>query len=201
MTREKYKYPILVVELQGRNRDDVLANVLKKLDKIITNPDWVEGDLGFTVPKIYVVPANYSWTREALSKCVNSTSEPTLVLISEGASYIDEDGKKKKQKRSDLGELFDRKTRNFKVGHLSQVNDCTDEADRNDISKMVNSAVRLIREKIQTDDEPFSLVYDFDGNTIVESIDYYAKLNPRENQHPTLDSSLELLIQNYIAKS
>ena len=201
MTREKYKYPILVVELQGRNRDDVLANVLKKLDKIITNPDWVEGDLGFTVPKIYVVPANYSWTREALSQCVNSTSEPTLVLISEGASYIDEDGKKKKQKRSDLGELFDRKTRNFKVGHLSQVNDCTDEADRNDISKMVNSAVRLIREKIQTDDEPFSLVYDFDGNTIVESIDYYAKLNPRENQHPTLDSSLELLIQNYIAKS
>lgn len=200
MTREKYKYPILVVELQGRNRDDVMANVLKKLDEIITNPSWVEGDLGFAVPKIYVIPANYSWTRKALSECVNATSEPTLVLISEGATYIDENGKKVKQKRSELEKLFDRKTRNFKVGHLSQVNDCTDDADRDEIIKMVNSAVSIISEKIQKDDEPFSLVYTFAGFTMVEPIDYYAKLNPRENQHPTLDSSLEELIQTYIAK-
>lgn len=200
MTREKYKYPILVVELQGRNRDDVMANVLKKLDEIITNPCWVEGDLGFTVPKVYVIPANYSWSREDLKECVNATAEPTLVLISEGASYIDENGKKVKQKRGDLEKLFDRKTRNFKVGHLSQINDCTDEDDKEEILRMVNSAVSLISEYIPKEDTPFSLVYSKDGNVMVKSIDYYAQLNPRENQHPTLDSSLERLIQTYIAK-
>lgn len=201
MTREKYQYPILVVELQGRNRDDVLANVLKELDRIISYPSWTEGRLGLTIPKIYAIPANYSWSKEALKECVNSTSEPTLVLLSEGASYIDEEGKKKRQKKSDLENIFNRKTRSFKVAHLSQVNDCTDDADREAISKMVRSAVFMIRESIQKEDLPFSLVYNKDGRAIVKPINYYAKLNPRENQNPTLEPSLEELVQAYIARN
>ena len=48
------------------------------------------------------------------------------------------------------------------------------------------------------DGKSFSLKFNEFSSATIEPIDYWAKLNPREGQKPTLDPELEKLLKKYI---
>lgn len=183
-TLEGIEEPVLIVELQGRNRDDILARVLNLVQH------WLSNIGPFADPEIFAIPANYDWDLDALTIAVNMSKIPTLILLSEGASI----------KRSELKKLIARKCRSGEVAHLSQMNGLTDEEDRMFIKSLIDRATGLWKEAVDAG-EPFSIVYDeeFGKPPRVEAIDYFAKLNPREAQKAMLSPEWETVIKNYIA--
>lgn len=203
-TRNDGDFSVAIVELQGRNRDNILANVvmqLKEEQRQMVGHGYTEGidkiiysNVG-TID-IFAVPANYEWSMEKLSKAVNKSSKPTLVLYSEGAKI---DGRK--VKKSDFKNAFSRKTRDFAVGHLSQVNDQTEfSMDRWDIKTIVGKIYEVISQSLQYN-KSFSIVMNsiYNSKITTEPIDYFAKRNPKENQHPTLPKADEEALKEYIA--
>ena len=182
-TRDNRAFSVSAIILQGRNRDDLLAHVLKA---IVSSP--VAG-LDQQYIDVFAIPANYEWDRERLIKSVEASDKPVLMLISEGATLI----------KSELHTTFSKKkVRIYSVAHLAQVNGGTTEKDIEGISQLVDKLVPYLEIGIKKD-EPFSLVVSHDFTSVrVEKVDYYAKLNPREGQHPTLKPSLEMLLKQYL---
>ena len=180
-TRTKFKAPGLIVELQGRNRDDILANVIVKTE--VCKFD--------NKPLIFAIPANYNWNMENLISQVNNQKNdqiPVLVLVSEGANneLISRFNMKTYEF---LQKQFIRKTRTFEIGHLTQMNGCTDEDDMAEIQEMLAMAFLPMINAIKIG-KPFSIAYNNNMVTI-EDINYYRELNPRSGQNPKLPKVLE----------
>ena len=178
-TRDNEAFGVVVVELQGRNRDDIMANVLKEFDlkgKI--------ADFPLSEVLLKVIPANYPCDYEGLIKEVNSSYKRTLIFLSEGASI----------KMGDLTHDIKRKVRTFIVGHRSQANCMTSPEDEAYYNEWVDKACEVIK------DDPYGnycLAY-INGKIEKKPIDYYAKLNPRENQEAFLSEDLETLLNEYM---
>ncbi len=172
------------VELQGRNRDDILANVLYSIYR-----QGGISDFSLKEIDIFAVPANYPVSHTSLIRAVDISSNPTLILISEGA----------KIKTDDMQKMFSRKVRTFKIAHLSQINACTNDSDVTYIfrlcEKIWSNMPKLLRAG-----EPFSFKIHGDGQVSVMPIDYYAKLNPREGQKAELPSYLEDILKAYMPR-
>lgn len=173
--------PVLVVELQGRNRDDIIANVLQKIDQKTLN-------FGRTPLKVGAITANYPVNFKSLME-LRERKEPLLILLSEGALFS----------KSEIKTLFHgKKVRTFEVAHLSQMNGATSDEDRAEIKRAVEIATRVLPNLIDIG-MPFAFVFDADVEEVcVETIDYYANKNPSENQHPTLGNELEDIVRSYI---
>ena len=178
-TRDKNGFGVVAVELQGRNRDDIIANVLQTFVKNRSVADCDLQDL-----LLRVVPANIETVKEILVDEINQSSKRTLVLISEGANL----------KMQDLINEINRKVRSLTIGHLSQSNGLTTKADEHEYGLWIDQITSIIAQNPQ---ECFSVVrkgYSYKK----ESIDYYAKLNPREGQVAKLKNSLSELLKNYM---
>ena len=180
-TRTKFTAPGLIVELQGRNRDDILANVILKIELCKFDQK----------PLIFAIPANYDWNMEKLISQVNKPENeqtPVLVLASEGSTkeIISRCGLKTYEF---LQKQFVRKTRTFEIGHLTQMNGCTDEDDMAEIQQMLNMSFTPMLNAIKAE-KTFAIAFNNDMARL-ENIDYYLKLNPRCGQHPRLSDVLE----------
>lgn len=181
-TRTGLKAPGLIVELQGRNRDDILANVLQEIR---------EGNCRVSEKEhtaVIAIPANYDWSISRFIEAVNKQTmvqTPILVLYSEGA----------KTSKSTLKDIMLRKVRTYEVGHLSQVNSMTNDSDIEELETMLQRAYGSMVNAIKLG-KSFCLAYNH--TVTVEDIGYYARLNPREGQNPTLSKSLESTLKDYI---
>ncbi len=180
-TRDNGKFSVVAVELQGRNRDDILANVLQYF--------WRQGYVGRSCADeevlFRVVPANYETNEEVLIGEINNSEKRTLILFSEGA----------KLKVSDLQKLTHRKVRTVIVGHAVQSNGMTTEEDMQRYRDWLTDVVNLIEEEPE-----YSYCIVNDGiSRWKEPIDYYAKLNPREGQQAIMSKGLENLLKAYMA--
>ena len=178
-TKDNGEYSVVAVELQGRNRDDILAKVLQHF--------WRQcyiADCDFSDIMLRVVPANYESNQEELLKEINTSKQRTLILVSEGA----------KLKVTELQNYTQRKVRTVIVGHAVQSNGQTTEADMEKYSEWLADIAALICEA------PFnSYCIVNDGiSRWREPIDYYAKLNPRKAQKAELSKGLEELIKDYM---
>ncbi len=181
-TWEGLKPGVAAVELQGRNRDDILANVTRKLNKYGGIQDFERKDI-----EIFVVPANYHVDKDVLAKRIREAEKPTLVLVSEGSDI----------KVEDIQGLSDRKTRTMKVGHVSQINGCTDAKDLKKIESICGNLLRIIKDP-QYEGKPYSIQLGSFENVRAKPIDYYAKLNPRKNQKATLPEDLEGILKEFL---
>lgn len=182
-TRHERKFSVLVLETQGRNRDDILANLLMRLvaeERI--------GGIPHSEIDLFAIPANYCWDKDKLVEHVNSSTKRTLILKSEGASVS----------RKELKDLFcERKVRDAKVGYLSQMNTMVDKEEKLAIESCVNLAVHAIESGVKSGSS-FSLVMEHENNVpSIEPINYFAIRNPRKGQVATLNGELELLLQRY----
>lgn len=181
MTRDNEKFGVVAVELQGRNRDDIIASVLRHF--------WRQGrvaDCKLDEVDLWVVPANYPTDKLSLQYRINSSDKRTLILVSEGAEI----------KISDIKNATKRKVRSLVVGHPSQSNGLTTEEDMKRYAEWLKDISILIQE---TPKDSFCIVND-GVSCYRENIDYYATLNPRETQIPNLSKGLVDLMKAYMAK-
>lgn len=179
-TRDNGKYGVVMVEIQGRNRDDIMANVLRNF----CNKKSV-ADCGFSELLLRVIPANIETDEEDLIEEINNSSKRTLVLVSEGASI----------KIPNLTKKINRKVRSLVVGHPSQSNGMTTEDDEHEYELWIDRIVDVISVH---KNESFCIVKD--KCFYKAPIDYYAKLNPRNGQKAKIDESLNNLMIEYMAK-
>lgn len=176
-TRDNREFSALFLELQGRNRDDILANLLHYIVRV---GDFACGGIPHNDIDLFVVPANYYWNLDKLITAVNNSKKRTLVIYSEGANVpIDY-----------IMEKVKRKIRVSKVGYLSQMN----KVKMHNIGQYVPASI--IKSAI-SDGRSFSLKFNEFSSATIEPIDYWAKLNPREEQKPTLNPDLEKLLKEY----
>ena len=178
-TRDNEAFGVVIVELQGRNRDDIMANVLKDFDAKGSIADFSLNEV-----LLRAIPANYPCNYEELIKEVNSSYQRTLILLSEGASI----------KMRDLTRDIKRKVRTLTIGHRSQANCMTSPEDEAYYNAWVDKACEVISDDFYGN---YCLAYN-DGKIEKKPIDYYAKLNPKENQEAFLSEDLEDLLSQYM---
>lgn len=179
-TRDNEKFGVVTVELQGRNRDDVIANVLKIFYNKRSVADCLFEDL-----LLRVIPANIETNMEKLIDEINNSSIRTLVLISEGANI----------NLTELKGKINRKVRSLVVGHTSQSNNMTTKEDEHEYGLWIDQITDIIA---QHKNETFCIVKN--GVFYKSPIDYYAKLNPREGQKAELPKELTDLMKQYMAQ-
>ncbi len=185
-TRDDRIFSVLFLELQGRNRDDILANLLQIVD--------IQKSLG-GIPlddiDLFAVPANYYYDMNKLIEEVKDSKKRTVILYSEGAKFpLDY-----------IIESVGRKSRASKVGYLSQMRKtdfCSYSFDQEVCAKEIEILGFQMKECIEKG-KSFSMVLKdpYTYTSSIESIDYWAKLNPREGQKPTLPKMLEELLKKY----
>lgn len=181
MTHDFEKDGVVAVELQGRNRDDIMSHVLLhfvKIGKI--------ADIPLTDMLLRVIPANIPFEERKLINEVNNSSKKTVLLSSEGSGF----------NISNLKDKISRKVRTAVVGHASQSNNMTTDADIEEYNLWIDEVSMHI---ISNQNDSYSLV--MRNNEIMEMpIDYYAVLNPRENQIPEMDAFFIYWLKKYMAR-
>lgn len=185
-TRDYGNYGVVMVELQGRNRDDILANVLKHFYETHKVADY---DLSEILLK--VIPANYKTDEKKLVDEINKSSARTLLLVSEGA----------KIKIPELTKKLNRKVRSLIVGYSSQSNNMMSDWDNSVYDKWIYYVCDIIAKYPDHYYCIANLVGNLEGpcpfDVKIKPIDYYARLNPREGQKAELSAELEDLILQY----
>lgn len=180
-TRDKEKFGVVVVELQGRNRDDIMAKVLLHFIKTKQIADISLSDM-----LLRVIPANIETDKKKLIAEVNDSTKKTLILLSEGAEI----------KIPELDNEINRKVRSLVVGHPSQSNNMTTEADIAEYNKWIDSVTKCIEE---SPDESYCLV-NYDNSIWEAPIDYYAVNNPKKNQDVEMDTFCKYWLKMYMAR-
>lgn len=195
-TLDGNKYPGIVFELQGRNRDDILANVIFELYNKNKVADFRNEEI-----QIIGIPANMSWSEEKLRARLHIEDnpyqgdilgKPTIILLSEGASI-------KKKQIVEIAKEEGMKLRTFSVGHFSQVNGFTDEEEKRRIIDTVKKSISTIEKEVGGGvDESFTLVFhDYEPLEVCDA-NYFAELNPREGQVATLEPKLQHILEMYL---
>ncbi len=180
-TRDNEQFGIVMVELQGRNRDDILANVLNHFCK-----EKKVNDCNFPDLTLRVVPSNFETDEGKLIQEINNSSKRTLILVSEGSNI----------KITDLKGKVNRKVRSLIVGYSSQSNDLTSEEDILVYNEWIDKVCEIIaKNPLGT----YSIVHTMDGRILPQPINYYAKLNPRKGQKAVLPEELSKLVKQYMA--
>ena len=180
-TRDKEKFGVVVVELQGRNRDDIMAKVLLQFIKTKRIADISLSDM-----LLRVVPANIKTDKKKLIAEVNDSTKKTLILLSEGAEI----------KIPELKDEINRKVRSLVVGHPSQSNNMTTEADIAKYNEWIDSVTKYIEE---SPNKSYCLI-NYDNSIWEAPINYYAVNNPKENQVPEIDTFCNYWLKAYMAK-
>lgn len=209
-TLDGNKFPAAVVVLQGRNRDDILGNVMYQLDQMETIGDFRKDEI-----ELIAIPANgYKWHgkcdgEDRLSIGLNPVSEfevygkPKLIIMSEGAKFPREKTEKdeKKLDEKELESITGVKTRVNIVAHESQVNGFTSCEEKREIIHVVGKILKTIETALPMK-QPFTVVTEKEDNgnfrCHIEQPDYFAEKNPRNGQKPTLDPKLWAAIEKYL---
>lgn len=193
-TLDGNKYPGIVFELQGRNRDDILANVIFEIYNTCKIADFPRDEI-----QIIAIPANMDWSEERLRSRLHIEEnpyqgeilgKPTIILLSEGATI-------KKKQLVALAKEEGMKLRTFSVGHFSQVNGCTTKEEKVSIINIIEKSIDIIEEDI-VDGESFTLVFHDNRPFEVRDAYYFADLNPREDQRAILEPKLQHTLELYL---
>ena len=179
-TRDNGAFSVVIVETQGRNRDDIMANVLQHfhLNRKIADVD-IEDIL------LIAIPANMKTDAQRLIERVNYSRRRTLILISEGADI----------KISDLTKGIKRKVRTVVVGHQVQSNNLMTDEDK----KVYAQWIKILTDSIEANPIKSYSIVTSDEIIMQEELSYFAKLNPREGQIAEMQDNLVKLIEQYMA--
>ena len=184
-TRDYEQYSVVMVELQGRNHDDIMANVLKFFD--------IEGhiaDYRLEELTLKVVPTTLESDSEKLIDEINNSSKRTLILLSEGAK-----DRNPILSIHELTKRIDRKVRSLVVGHPLQSNNMSSHEDIMCYDDWINTVCWFIL------NDPYTSYSIANNNKVFSKkpINYYAELNPRNGQKAELSEELKCLIALYMS--
>lgn len=186
----KFKGPrVAVIEMQGRNRNDIAINVMNRLIS--------KGAVGcYSLSKVNLifVPTGYNWSFTNLLEKINSSNKETAVIISEGAKPIEPyweaiEGENAGRKLENLIKKSGIREVNFQlIGYLSQTNGMTSQKQIELIEEwtsVASSAIDVTKQSIAVvnDGEAFKL----------ETIENFAAKNSSEKPVPLTDKEMEAL--------
>ena len=180
-TRDNERFGVVVVELQGRNRDDIMAKVLLHFIKTKKVADISLSDIF-----LRVIPANIKTDKEKLIDEVNASTKKTLILLSEGAEI----------KIPELENEINRKVRSLVVGHPSQSNNMTTDDDLAEYGKWIDAVTDCIA---KCPKKSYCLI-NYDNKIWEAPINYYAVNNPKKNQAVEMDTFCKYWLETYMAK-
>lgn len=144
---------IPIIEIQGRNRNDIAVGVMKKIidcGKI--------GKYCINEFNIIFIPSAYSWSYKELLKNLYVSDTKTAIIAAEGAVPIETDWntipvKGVGQKLENLIKADAVRECNLDiVGYLSQTNDSITETEIQKIEDWVSFAVNFLFEHAETED-------------------------------------------------
>lgn len=141
-TLERNCFPGAIIIVQGRNRDDILANVIFELNRCLTLGDFLTDEID-----IIAIPANMEWSRERLKEKLHVDSthtfelagRPKLVLMSEGADIT----------ADEIVKMSNIKIRTESVGYETQVNGLLSTMTKYYIGKVIEEQVATIEEVLK----------------------------------------------------
>ena len=145
--RPTYEVPrIAIIEIQGRNRNDIAVGVMNNLIN-----DYI---LKYNIKdvKIIFIPAGYEWKVESLMDAILSTDQKVAIIAAEGATSKDIfweafSGKGIGQKLENIVTSKKFREANLNVvGYLSQTNDCVSEAEMKMIDEWTSFAIKFMSE-------------------------------------------------------
>lgn len=180
---------VAIIEMQGRNRNDIAVNVMKKLIHKGTIGSYHISDID-----LIFIPAGHNWSYYNLLKRVNSTERETAIIVSEGAEPTESywnaavSGNSVGDKIKKL--IKDSKVREANlavVGYLSQANDQISEAELKKIQDWVSFAVKTM----YATNESIAIIKTNDFETM--SLEAFAKATESEKAIPLGEEDLDKL--------
>ena len=190
----KYILPrIPIIEIQGRNRNDIAVEVL---NRIINN-----GKIGqFQLDDInlILIPTAYEWSFGKLLKQIYEDGRPTVILIAEGAKPVEKYwnafvGNGSGEKLQNLINADGERETNFdKVGYLSQTNDSNPSSE---IIKIKNWAEYTVEAMAMTRKSIAVIKNGADFSTM--NLEDFAKATDSDEGIPLSDETVKNLI-NYL---
>ena len=145
--RPTYKVPrVAIIEIQGRNRNDIAVGVMDNLINDYINK------YNINDVKIIFIPAGHKWKVETLVNKVLAEDKKVAIVVAEGA--VPEDifwdaftGKGIGQKLETIVKCRKLREANLDVvGYLSQTNNCVSEEEMNKIDEWTSFAIKFMTE-------------------------------------------------------
>lgn len=167
---------IAIVEIQGRNRNDIAVNVLKQLIA-----ELFIGKFGISEINIKFLASGYIWRYTELIESVISTDMPTLIIASEGAkpSELWWDAISGTGVVAKLTNLVNatgvRKANCDVIGYLSQTNDFISNSEKNLIKMWTIVASQVLETSF--DDESKAIICDSSKKIETVPLSYITNLN------------------------
>lgn len=169
---------IAIVEIQGRNRNDIAVNVLKQ---IIADSSIAK----FAISEINIkfLASGYKWSYTELINSVIATDMPTLILASEGAKPTEMwwDAISGDNISSKLTNLINatgiRKANCDVIGYLSQTNDFISSNEKNLIDMWTLKAIQEF-ERCLLSVGSTAIICDTDKKLKAVPLSYITELNP-----------------------
>lgn len=149
---------IPIIEIQGRNRNDIAVGVVRKIIEMGKIGKYHLNDFN-----LIFIPAAYSWSYKELLKKIYASDKKTAIIVAEGANPIEKGwsillGKGVGEKLEFLFEVDGVRECNLDVvGYISQTNDSITEAEIEKIDAWVSFAVDFLANHQETE-ESFAIV-------------------------------------------
>lgn len=196
MTRNNFHYCPIIFKIMGRNRNDPLAMLLKKVDKA----EFI-GGIARAEIEVFALPAGLENPTECVDNLVKKVSalgdRRVVVLLSEGFELPVKQVLKSIEtiKYTAHGKEYFIKARSQEPGYLQQMSAFSDDSEL--VEKIVQDSIPVIKQGIALGD-PFTVVREsLDNTPYLGPIYYYAERNPKHNQVPTLVPKLQTLLEKY----
>jgi len=172
-TLDNNKFGVVIVEVQGRNRDDILSNVMNTFERKKCVAEFPLSSLN-----IFAIPANIEVDILKIISKINNSNKRSIIVISEGAKCGYE-------KIFDKLPAFfpDKKVRTMCIGHVSQMNQETTNEDRKAYGTLIKKITDLAKEYTE---DSINVVIKEDGSAIFECFKYFADLNPERIKKVTV---------------
>lgn len=177
---------VAIIEMQGRNRNDIAVNVMRKIIAKRKVGSYYIPDIN-----LIFIPTGYEWSYYDLLNNVNSTGKETAIIVSEGAKPIQNYWDEALEGNS-VGDKIRNLIKNGKireanldvVGYLSQSNDQISEEEMKKIQDWVSFAVKTMYKT----DESIAVIKKNDFETM--SLRDFAKETESEKPIPLSEDEL-----------
>ncbi len=183
---------VSIVEVQGRNRNDIAVDSLKQLLSagVIAHQKLTEVNIIF-------LASGYNWSAKSLLESINN-SRPTLIIASEGTKPIEKwwkwffkDGSIGAQLEKFINKKSNLKANLEKVAYLSQTNECRKECNK------IDMVLDKIDFKNLPEGENALIIKNWYNVNFIELMDF-VKLNPNSKEPVKLDRFSEIILEPYM---
>ena len=177
---------IPIIEVQGRNRNDISVGVIRKIVKAGRIGKYSLNDFN-----LIFLPAAYNWSIYDLLNKIYSEDKETAIIVAEGAKPVEEywnaiSGKNAGEKIKNIVTATKKRECNLDIiGYVSQTNDCVSEGEIQLIDEWTNYAIKAMAKT----DRSIAVIKNGDKYS-KKSVHTFAKATNSDDPIPLSDEEL-----------